>query len=178
MGKILLVEPRKILRRAISLSLFPENEVQVVEQIPDSKSESLEGYDLVILDGPELRRQSWWSPELDRKIQSAKVPVLWLEDDDAGETAGGERQKALKKPLEKAALQSAVASFLSPSGPEKERGRRSTSPQEKARETGTVEAKEAPASAPEEVPQFIDLVDAVEEEASPSQPKQSARKRK
>ena len=179
MGKILLVEPSRILRQAIRLSLFPENEVRVEERITDSKAESLAEYDLVILDGPELREHGWWSPELDQTIERSGVPVLWLEDEDGVQTSKREKQLILKKPIMKEALQTAVASFFSPSGPEKKQSRRSAPPDDKAQAAGKAEDEEPPAvSSSQEAFEFIDLVDAVEEEPPPNQPRKSARKPK
>jgi len=179
MGKILLVEPSRILRQAIRLSLFPENEVRVEERITDSKAESLEEYDLVILDGPELREHGWWSPELDQTIERSGAAVLWLEDEDGVQTSKQEKQLILKKPIVREALQTAVASFFSPSGPEKKQSRRSAPPEDKPRATEKTEAEEPPAvSSLQETFEFIDLVDAVEEDSASQQPRKSARKSK
>jgi hypothetical protein len=176
MGKILLVEPDRILRHAIGLFLFPENDVRVEERITDLTTKSLEGYDLLILDGPELRERGWWSPELGRAIQDSGAPILWLEADDGVQPPETEEGMVLRKPVKREALGQAVASFFSGPGADKKLNRRSAPASDKGHDAGEGAAHEVPSASTEsESLRFIDLVDAVEEEPSPNQAKKSPR---
>lgn len=179
MGKILLVEPSRILRQAISLFLFPENEVHAQERITDPKTESLEGYDLLILDGPELRDHGWWSAELEQSVQSSGVPVLWLEDENGIEHAAQGKHSVLKKPVVRDTLRTAAGSFLSADAPQKKRGRQTAPREDQTQAARKPEAEESPPELPQQGAfQFIDLVDEVEEEPTPAQPKTSTTKSK
>ena len=55
MSRILVVEPRNILRQAISLALFPDHEVQMATFLPDSNAAAVKEFDLVIIDSAALR---------------------------------------------------------------------------------------------------------------------------
>jgi hypothetical protein len=171
-AKILLVEPSRILSQAIRLFLFPEHEVRVAERIERSEVSSLEEGDLLILDSAELRRRGWWSAELERAIQQSGVPVLWLEGDDAVQSPARERQAVLRKPIQRKEFQEAIASLRPGPASEKKQTRSSTASEEKAPATRNPPGAESSRGQEgEEGSQFIDLVDAVEEEVSPEQSK-------
>ena len=123
MGRILLIEPHKILRQAIALSLFPEHEVRAQNDLSPSAAGSLKEYDLLIVDGAALQQSNQWTPELARALQACKIPTLWLEDDGSSPPPKRETLKAVRKPVERDAFLSAVARFLSPETPSKRPGR-------------------------------------------------------
>ena len=54
MSRILVVEPRNILRQAISLALFPDHEVQTATFLSDSNAAIAKEFDLVIIDSAAL----------------------------------------------------------------------------------------------------------------------------
>lgn len=170
MGKILLIEPQRMLRQAISLCLFPEHEVRSEQGVTGSLAASFRDYDLLIVDGAALREKNQLTPELTRAIQECKTPTLWLEEDKPGQPLKCEKLLVVKKPIEREAFQSAVASFLAPSTTPRRRARASTPPDAKTdvpkRETEEVPAGESPEQA---AFQFIDLVDVVEEPPQPNQ---------
>ncbi len=153
MGKILLIEPSKILRQAIALSLFPEHEVQVEEGISASGVGSLKDYDLLIVDGAALRESDQLTPEITRAIQGCKIPTLWLEEDESSRPPKREKLLIVKKPIEKEPFQSALAGLLSPQSVSRK------APQQEKFE-------------------FIDLVDVVEEPTLTRQGRKAPRKPK
>ena len=176
MGKVLLIEPQKILRQAISLSLFPQHEVQVEEGFGASQLGSLKDYDLLIVDGAALRESKQLTAEVTRAIQGCKTPTLWLEDDATSHAPRRERLTIVKKPIEREPFQSVVDAFLSPETSPKRRVTSSAVASARA-ETHSREAKKKPAAPSQQGSfQFIDLVDVVEEKPSPRQGKKSTRK--
>lgn len=178
MGKILLIEPHKILQQAISLSLFPEHEVQVEEGIGVSGIGSLKDYDLLIVDGAALWESDQLTPEVTRAIQGCKTPTLWLEEDEFSHPPKREKLVIVKKPIEREAFQSALAGLLSPPSSS---GKRISS--FVAAGPKTDRPKGGPKKRRAETPrqatfQFIDLVDVVEEEPPPRQGRKAPRKSK
>jgi DNA-binding NarL/FixJ family response regulator len=174
MSKVLLIEPHKVLRQAISLALFPEHEVQAEENISSPHVASLDNYDLLIIDGVALRESNQLTAEVTRGIQDCKAAVLWLEDDESAQSPDRAKLLKIQKPIEKKTLQSALSHLL----PSDKGSRVSTSVVNRP-ETGkrqdTIDTKRAEAS-DQAAFQFIELVDAVEEESDPGQGKRSARK--
>ena len=111
MSKIVLVEPHKVLQQALALSLFPEHEVRVEESIDAAGIAALKDVALLVVDAAALREQNKITPELERALQAAKLPLLWI--DEAGKPPRRDRVAAIERPVGSAALQSAVASLLS-----------------------------------------------------------------
>lgn len=156
MGKILLIEPHKLLQQAMVLSLFPEHETEVTESCPESDATRLEDFDLVIVDASALRDANKLGPQELRAVQNWKIPTLWLEDNESGRVPNCEKLVVVKKPIELEALRSALASFLNPQSAawhQKEAVSKKTSAGEK---------KSAQSSDAESV---IELVEVVEEES-------------
>lgn len=167
MGKILLIEPQRMLRQAISLYLFPEHEVQSEEGATGSLAGSFKDYDLLIVDGAALRENDELTPELKRAIQACKTPTLWLEEDKPGQSFKREKLLVVRKPIEREAFQSAVASFLAPSTSPKRRAWLTAARESKADAPKQESEKTAGESPQQEAFQFIDLVDVVEEQPQP-----------
>ena len=121
MGKILLIEPDKILKQAISLSLFPEHEVE--ESSSGSiDNNTLKEYDLLIVDGSALSERNYLTPEFTRTIRRSDIPTIWLEDDESSRPFVKDKLLFVKKPIERETFQSALNSFLSPKTPKKAGG--------------------------------------------------------
>ncbi|MBI1993394.1 MAG: hypothetical protein HYY47_01540 [Deltaproteobacteria bacterium] len=174
MGKVLLIEPQKILQQAISLFLFPEHEVRVEDEAGAAVG-SFKDYDLVIIDGDALREHNRLTAEVLRAVQGCKTPTLWLEEEAASQAPKRDKLVVVKKPLEKGTLEAAVGDFLSP-GPSRERGGAAT-PGRAGASKGA--SKKNPAEQTEQSAfQFIDLVEVVDEEAPPKQGKKAPRKSK
>jgi hypothetical protein len=173
MGKILLIEPYRILRQAVSLSLFPEHEVQMEESLSASGIGSLKDYDLLIVDGAALREREQLNPEVTSAIQGCKIPTLWLEDSESSLAPKHEKLIIIKKPIEKEAFGSALAGFLSTQAAAKEWKSPLGSETPKA-ESGKRTSKKRGAESSQL--ELIDLVDVVEEEAPPKQGRITPRK--
>lgn len=177
MGKILLVEPQKILQQAIILSLFPEHEVRVEDDVASSVG-SFKDYDLLIFDGAELRERHQLTPEVVRAVQGCKTPTLWLEEDPVSQAPKREKFVVVKKPIEKEAFRSALAGFLSPRAPSSERKSSAAAAPSKESVPKAAPKKKGGETSEQSAFQFIDLVDVVEEEPPPKQGKKSRRKSK
>lgn len=174
MGRILLVEPERILQLAIILALFPEHEVRVEEGSDPSKPPSIEDWDLVIIDWAALEERGGLSPEIYKSIARSDIPALWLEAEGASRAPKRERLLAVKKPIQREEFLSALSALLSPSG---RRGKEEVSVVRSAK--GAKRPKERlnkkprrnavlPAPSPIDLVEategeFIDLVDVVEE---------------
>lgn len=169
MAKILLIEPQGILRQAVSLYLFPEHEVRSEEGVTGSLVGSFRDYDLLIVDGAALRENDQLTPELNRAIQQCKTPTLWLEEDKTGQPFKREKLLVVKKPIEREAFQSAVASFLAPATTPRRRASSSTPPSRRT-DALALETKKVAGESPEQATfKFIDLVDVVDEQPRPRQ---------
>lgn len=177
MGKILLIEPQKVLRQAISLALFPDYEVKVGDDIA-SHAGSFKEYDLLIVDAAALRESRGLTAEAVRAIQGCQIPTLWLEEEPTSQTLKRDKLIVVKKPIERESFQSALTGLLSSGGPAK--GRSSSLVVSTA--AGGIakgESKKKRAKGSEQSAfQFIDLVDVVEEQSPPKQGKKSPRKSK
>ena len=77
MSRILVVEPRNILRQAIGLALFPDHEVQMAAWLSDSHATVAQEFDLVIVDAAASRATNTLNSQLIRAVQSWKVPTKW-----------------------------------------------------------------------------------------------------
>ncbi|SRR6266498_3374902 len=157
MSRILVVEPRNILRQAISLALFPDHEVQTATFLSDNNVAVVKEFDLVIIDSGALGETSNSSSQLIRTVQGWKVPTIWIDDTGAGQ-AHAHDQLVLTPPIQKEALQSVVAKCL---GMSSSKQNRITSIAVKERMT-TKEARTV-AAAQVTDPQVIELVDVVAE---------------
>ena len=177
MGKILLIEPQKILRQAISLSLFPDYEVKVGDDIASNVG-SFKEYDLLIVDAAALRESRDLTPEAVRAIQGCKTPTLWLEEEATSQTLKRDKLIVLKKPIEKESFHSALTGLLSSGDLSGERTN-SFVPSTAEGRVAKGELKKRRARASEQPAlQFIDLVDVVEEQSPPKQGKKAPRKSK
>ena len=173
MGRILLLEPQRIVQQAITLALFPEHEVQAEEGFGSRGASLLQGYDLLILDAAALRDLGQLTPEVGRMVQTAKIPTLWLEEDESHHAPQRANLLIVKKPIQREAFLSAVSDLLSPSGSLKKEAK-AVAPIASVAEPSKGTAKKATAGAsPQGNFQFIDLVDVVEEEDSGGQAKKS-----
>jgi hypothetical protein len=177
MSKILVIEPHRILQQAISLSLFPDHEVQTMASIPDAGPAPAKDFDLIILDAASLRAKDALSTETSRWLQAWGGPVLWVDHEDGEAKPQREKLIVIRSPLTKERLLAAVAESLgllsaanssgaNEADKETARGRLKTAA--KTRETDTAAEQENVA--------FIELVDVVDEDpegTSKSHPKKN-----
>jgi hypothetical protein len=174
MGKILLIEPYKILQQAMGLFLLSEHEVQMEEGLSASGIGSFKDYDLLIVDGAALREREQLTPEVTRAVQGCKIPTLWLEDNEASQAPKREKLMIIKKPIEKDAFEASLAGLLS-SPVAKERKSPPISVIPKAETTkGMAKKRQAESSQLE----LIDLVYIVEEQPPPKQGRKTPKKSK
>ena len=155
MGKILLIEPHRVLQQAIALYLFPEHDVQVDEGGGASGGAVLDGIDLVIVDASALREKNRLSPELARAIQGSSVPTLWIDENEFADSPKRDKLAVVMKPIESAAFQSALTDLLSGSRPREDR-----------KKAAPEKLKAHKAKSGKAEPEPIELVEVVEEESS------------
>src|SRR5262245_66231678 len=108
MSRILVVEPRNILRQAIGLALFPDHEVQMASLLSEGDAAMAQEFDLVIIDSAGLRATNSLSSQLVRAVQSWKVPTLWIDDTGARQVPALDKLVVLTGPIQKESLESAV----------------------------------------------------------------------
>ena len=111
MSQILVVEPRPILRQAISLALSRDHEVRVATVLSDSEAAELSKYDLVIIDAAALRDTSYGSRPVPT-VPVWKVPTIWIDDGGDSRTLARDKGVVLNTPIQKDALQAVVATCL------------------------------------------------------------------
>jgi hypothetical protein len=147
MSRVLLIEPHRVLQQALALSLFPEHDVRVEESIDAGVIDGMQEVDLLIVDAVALRAAGKLTPDLQRALEAAKTPTLWLDDDSAQPKRAN--LTVVAPPITSGSLQNAVALLLSGGS-------------EKPKKSAAAAKAEAPAETGVEL---IDLVEVVEEEA-------------
>ena len=111
MSKILVVEPYKILQRAIAVSFFPEHEVQLTDDLPEMNEFEQRSYDIVVVDAGALRERNTIG-DLNRRVQDWRIPTIWLEETISTVVPTRDKLVVLRKPLLKNDLLSALAQCL------------------------------------------------------------------
>jgi hypothetical protein len=176
MSKILVVEPYKILQRAIAVSLFPEHEIQITDQVPEMSGIEQRSYDIVVVDAGALRERNTVG-DLNRRVQGWQIPTIWLEETISTVVPTRDKLVVLRKPILKNDLLSALAqcqekrSTMSLAGSSAELG-------EKVRgKEGFVNADLEPHPKQEKA-RVIELVDVVEEGTGSARGRRLERKKK
>ena len=168
MSNIVLVEPYRILRQAMTLSLAQEHKVQVRESISGADLQALKECDLLVVDAASLAQEKLLTPELIQMLQGFGAPVLWLEDENQLERPKREKFQVLKKPLEQNAFKEAVSGLMAPPNQSRpaHQGQKANTGSEGF---STSEEQKEIMKGPEQPSfNFIDLVDVVEETPSGS----------
>jgi CheY-like chemotaxis protein len=156
MSKILVVEPRNVLRQAISLTLFPDHEVQTATFLSDGNAAAAKEFDLVIIDSEALGETGNSSSQLIRTVQGWKVPTIWIDDTGGRQAPARDNLVMLTGPIQKDTLQSAVAKCLGISS-SKQNGSVLAKERMTTKESRTVAVSQVTG------PQVIELVDVVAE---------------
>jgi hypothetical protein len=107
MSKILVVEPYKILQRAIAGSFFPEHEVQIINHLPEMNAFELD-YDIVVVDAGALRERNIVG-DLNHRVQGWRVPTIWLDETISTVVPTRDNLVVLHKPILKNDLLAAFA---------------------------------------------------------------------
>lgn len=172
MAKILLISSHRILRQAILMFLFDHHEVQAVADFGDKAIQSLDAYDLLILDETVAGNDRRLDPELSLVVKQCTCPILSLEEGEGSGPIKKENLLRVKKPLHRESLQMALNELLLGKGNAGEQELSSKVPkgaqvakfdgpkgkksgEKKSRRGGKTEKRE---------PKPIDLVDVVDEE--------------
>ncbi|HEX6174602.1 MAG TPA: hypothetical protein VF089_11355 [Candidatus Binatia bacterium] len=159
MSKILVVEPYKILQRAIALSFFPEHQVEVTEEIPDMSAIEQRSYDVAIIDAGALREKIT-AGDLNRRLQGWQIPMIWLEDSTSPVAPVRDNLMVLRKPIARNDLLAALSCCQA-----KVSTIALTDVGEKLRNKTVLVASELKPD-PEHTAQIIELVDVVEEKTT------------
>jgi DNA-binding NtrC family response regulator len=172
MSKILVVEPRRILQQALRLALCPDHEVLLDANLSDKEPAAVKDFDLAIIDAAALREGNVPSTQVLRAVQAWKIPKIWIDEAERVQTPTRNEFRVLTKPIEKDALQAAVAICLEAASASKQNGTHSLPPKETPRSTRTA----ASDSSPTREATIIELVDVVEESPEPKTRNQQQRK--
>jgi hypothetical protein len=156
MSRILVVEPRRILRQAISLALFPDHQVDAATGLSDRHAAGTLDCDMVIIDAAGLRETGYSHSDLAATVRKWKIPTVWINDAEGDQAPARDELVVLNTPILKDALQGVIATYLGPSSI-KQNG----APNTAVRERST--PKDAETAAESQVPQIIELVDVVAE---------------
>src|SRR5918994_4268669 len=108
MSKILVVEPYKILQRAITVSVFPEHEVQITDDLPEMNAFEQRSYDIVVIDAGALRERNTVG-DLNRRVEGWRIPTIWLEETISTVVPTRDKLVILRKPILMNDLLSALA---------------------------------------------------------------------
>jgi len=177
MGKILVIQPHRMLQQALVLALFPDHEVEIAESIPGPSG--VKDFDAVIVDAASLGETSGTAAEGFRAVQSWKVPTIWVEGARAAPTPRREKLVCIQRPLDKNALQSALAECLGLASGAK-RNATATPPREESRsaERARPKAQGTAVASESDEARVIELVDVVEESpARKTEPNEQLKKK-
>jgi hypothetical protein len=163
MGKILIVEPHRVLQQAISAALVTEHEVESRKILDASEVEAVEDYDLVVIDADAAGNDG----ELRDALRKSKAPVLWLQAGELPAPLRPDRFASVKMPLERSSFASAVGELLAG----KPAGKSGSSDDDKTEAEAAPRDKQAPEPADQRHPQPIDLIDVVEQKKESSERK-------
>lgn len=153
MGKVLLIEPDRILKQAIILFLFSLHEVQDEASSQAANTDALKEYDLLIVDGSALQDRNQLTEEFIQTIQHCGTSTIWLEEDESQRPFKREKLLFVKKPIVRETFLSALNSLLSPRTLKKAGA-------------GDVASRERKGEEQKE-PELIDLLDVVDEQPLP-----------
>jgi len=154
MSKILVIQPHKMLQHAIALSLFPQYQARMTSSIPESGE--IKDVDAVIFDAASLRETHKLSAQAIRLLQGWNLPIIWIDSVDSSAMPIDENFVAVRTPLTKKSLLSALAQCMGELPNRADKRARTTDHQD--RPSLTVAASEEPAKG-----EVIELVDVVEE---------------
>jgi hypothetical protein len=159
MSKILVVEPYRILQRAIAVSCFPEHQVEVTEKVPEKSAFEQQSYDIAIIDAGALREKNM-AGDLNRRLEHWPIPIIWLEETISTVAPVRDKLVVLRKPIAKSDLLAALAGCHANGSTIP-----LTEPGEKLQNKTILADTEVKPNA-EQAATIIDLVDVVEEEAT------------
>jgi DNA-binding NtrC family response regulator len=154
MGKILVIEPQRVLQQAIAMALHSDNDVELTDAIPESLN--VKEFDAVIVDAASLRERSGLGAQAVRTIEAWQLPTIWIDDDGSEQAPNRDKFVILKQPVSREALLASLGKCLKP-----------LEAKTAAAERETDSTKSATSNEPEK---FIDLVDVVEEEPANQKP--------
>jgi hypothetical protein len=159
MSKILVVEPYKILQRALAVTFFPEHQVEVTEQVPEMSVLEQRSYDVAIIDAGALCEKNT-AGDLNRRLHDWWIPIIWLEENISTAAPVRENLVVLPKPISRNDLLAALARCQAKgsTGPP-------TDAHEKRRNKSVLVDTEVKPNSEHRTP-IIELVDVVEEEAT------------
>jgi hypothetical protein len=112
MSKILVIEPYRILQQGIAISLYPENDVQLKDTVPENLASS--DFDAAIVDAASLRESNALDAAALRAIQGWKLPTIWIEDQASGQVPHRGQDLTLQRPIGRQALMAALRECLGP----------------------------------------------------------------
>ena len=92
--------------------LFDHHEVQAVADIVDKYIQTLDAYDLLIVDETMTENGRRPSPELTEAVEKWRRPTLWLEEGERSCPIKKENLLSIKKPLHRESLQKALNELL------------------------------------------------------------------
>ena len=153
MGKVLLIEPDRILKQVIILFLFSLHEVQDEASSQAANTDALKEYDLLIVDWSALQDRNQLTEEFIQTIQHCGTSTIWLEEDESQRPFKREKLLFVKKPIVRETFLSALNSLLSPRTLKKAGA-------------GDVASRERKGEEQKE-PELIDLLDVVDEQPLP-----------
>jgi hypothetical protein len=159
MSTILVIQPYKMLQQAFAAALPFEHKVRVMENLPESGA--LKDFDAVIVDAAALMEKDLLSAGAVRAIQTWKVSTLWIESERGPVAPRRDQLTSLRRPVQKDALQRALAECLAVTAGARPRDAAATG-KPPAKESKKAKARNAAAPAPPG-PRIIELVEVVEE---------------
>jgi hypothetical protein len=109
MSRILLIEPDRMLRHALTIALFPEHQVVAASALPNA---AMKDFDLLIVDAGTLQEQNLLSARECERLKAWKLPVLWFGADGALAQSDDDRWLRLQPPLSKEILRRDLARCL------------------------------------------------------------------
>ncbi|MSP40571.1 MAG: hypothetical protein EXR70_18955 [Deltaproteobacteria bacterium] len=111
MSRILLIEPDRMLRHALTLALVPDHQVAPAQALPEAMPLDV---DLLIVDAAALQRRELFSPRQREDLASWHLPVLWFGADGTLPENGRDDWRRVTLPLTQETIRGAVVQCLTP----------------------------------------------------------------
>ena len=109
MSRILLIEPDRMLRHALTIGLFPDHQVEAASAVPEAAAKD---WDLLIVDAGALQERNLLSACERERLQKLQLPLLWFGPDGALLESDRDRWRRLQAPLTNEILRRALAQCL------------------------------------------------------------------
>lgn len=171
MSIVLVIQRYKMLQQAFAMALCPDHQVRVMDTVPDASA--LKDIDAAVVDAASLAAGDQAASF--RMVQSWKLPTVWIDNDKTPPRQKQENLVVVTWPLHRDGLRKALAECLAAATKASSEARQI--PAKTVANRSKQKVKEAVEALATDEPQFIELVEVVEDSPLVEEIQTSAQKR-